>query len=336
MTIARDRWQQNLKSSGHYYPEHRRRAARAARAAPRRRRRYRGPRLPGARRRARSLPRRPPHQEPARAAAARRADRIRGVRGQLRRPRGGSPRRRPSPKGRPPVRSGDSCRDEPRVRPRSRAQGGLRRAALGGSAPEAQPLPGPFESSLGLDAVSAAQAGLVADMDQRRRRPLRAHRLIVPDPGTSQMSPNQPVPHQSAANRPSSPIPGHPQPVAIVGISAIMPEAPTAAAFWDNIKSGPLLHHRRSEGPVGSGSVLRQRPACARQDLLAHRRVGPRVPVGAPQVAAADSAEGCRADGRRPEVGRLGGTLGAHRRGLAEMGGRPGAGRRGARQRDRR
>jgi acyl transferase domain-containing protein/acyl carrier protein len=34
------------------------------------------------------------------------------------------------------------------------------------------------------------------------------------------------------------PVAGQPQPVAIVGLSAIMPEAPTTAAFWDNIRSG--------------------------------------------------------------------------------------------------
>ena len=39
------------------------------------------------------------------------------------------------------------------------------------------------------------------------------------------MSPNQPTPRQ-------------PQPVAIVGMGAVMPEAPTAAAFWNNITEG--------------------------------------------------------------------------------------------------
>src|SRR6266508_2163960 len=44
------------------------------------------------------------------------------------------------------------------------------------------------------------------------------------------MTPNQQTPSQQAPHRP--------QPIAIVGIGAIMPEAPTAAAFWSNITAG--------------------------------------------------------------------------------------------------
>jgi acyl transferase domain-containing protein len=54
------------------------------------------------------------------------------------------------------------------------------------------------------------------------------------------MTSNQPARHQSTSDTLSSnpPAPGHPQPVAIVGLSAIMPEAPTGEAFWRNIRSG--------------------------------------------------------------------------------------------------
>jgi acyl transferase domain-containing protein len=44
------------------------------------------------------------------------------------------------------------------------------------------------------------------------------------------MTPNQ--------HNPQQPSPAPPQPIAIVGMGAIMPQAPTAAAFWENITGG--------------------------------------------------------------------------------------------------
>ena len=71
MTIARDRWQQHLKSAGRYYREMRVRASRAARAPARGRRRHRraGQRRAGGH--AGGLPRWPAHPQPARPAAPR-------------------------------------------------------------------------------------------------------------------------------------------------------------------------------------------------------------------------------------------------------------------------
>jgi acyl transferase domain-containing protein len=46
-------------------------------------------------------------------------------------------------------------------------------------------------------------------------------------------------------------------PVAIVGIAAIMPEAPDGNTFWANITAGPLFDHRGAIGALGSGAVLR-------------------------------------------------------------------------------
>ena len=97
-------------------------------------------------------------------------------------------------------------------------------------------------------------------------------------------------------------IPG-PEPIAVVGVSAIMPDAPDAAAFWANIKAGRYSISDVPPRAVGPRAVLRPRPTRARQDVLAHRRMGPRLRLGAAGVEAADPAGGQRADGRRAEVG---------------------------------
>ena len=55
-------------------------------------------------------------------------------------------------------------------------------------------------------------------------------------------------------------------------MGAIMPEAPTAAAFWDNITGGPLLHHRRPEGPVGSRTCTTTRTG--RRSDKTYSRIG--------------------------------------------------------------
>ena len=82
--------------------------------------------------------------------------------------------------------------------------------------------------------------------------------------------------------------PHAPSPIAVVGIGAIMPDAPDAADVLGQHQDRPLQHQRRAAGALGSGAVLRPGPARAGQDLLAHRRLGPRLRLGP------DGAGGCR------------------------------------------
>ncbi len=49
--------------------------------------------------------------------------------------------------------------------------------------------------------------------------------------------------------------------VAIVGVAAIMPDAPDAAAFWQNIQDGRYSISDVDAGPLGPGALLRPRPA---------------------------------------------------------------------------
>ena len=118
MTIARDRWQEHLKTRGRYY--HDRADALEALDGT-------APRTSGAGTAALAL-----HalaevlercrtgrltRQPARAAAPRRADRLRRVRRGAEPPRRTGRRRRAEPEGRPPVRRRRAGRARPRVRP---------------------------------------------------------------------------------------------------------------------------------------------------------------------------------------------------------------------------
>ena len=78
--------------------------------------------------------------------------------------------------------------------------------------------------------------------------------------------------------------------VAIVGVGAILPDAPDAGAFWRNVTRGPLRDQRRRPGALGPGALLRRRPAGAREDLLEDRRLGARLGVGPARLEAADPA----------------------------------------------
>ncbi len=73
--------------------------------------------------------------------------------------------------------------------------------------------------------------------------------------------------------------------------------------FWENIKGGRYSVSDVPPRALGPGALLRPRSARAGQDLLAHRRMGPRVRLGSARLEAAHPAEGRRADGRR-ESGR--------------------------------
>ena len=161
MTIARDRWQQHLKTRGDYYHARARelealtpRTPRSAPTSPR----SRTTRWPSCS----SLPRRPADPPPARPAAPRRADRAgRGRRGARpprarARPPGSCTRRR-----RRRLRAEALARRRPRLRPRRRADrrdrgdppGGRRRRRRR-RRPRAAPRPA---------AIHRAQAGLLAD-----------------------------------------------------------------------------------------------------------------------------------------------------------------------------
>ncbi len=125
-------------------------------------------------------------------------------------------------------------------------------------------------------------------------------------------------------------------PVAVVGIAAIMPDAPDAAAFWQNIRDGRYCIS--DVPPERWDPELYYDPDPAAPDKT-YSRIGGwvreypwdpltwRLPIP-PKVAAAD--------GRRPAVGGLGRPLGAARRRLAGLGRRPRAGRGHPRQRHRR
>ena len=47
--------------------------------------------------------------------------------------------------------------------------------------------------------------------------------------------------------------------IAIVGVGAVLPDAPNAPAFWENIKTGRYSITDVSAGPVGSRFLLRRR-----------------------------------------------------------------------------
>ena len=120
-----------------------------------------------------------------------------------------------------------------------------------------------------------------------------------------------------------------PEPIAVVGIGAIMPDAPDAADLLGEHHRRPLQHHRRPAGAVGPGPVLRPGPRGARTRPT--RRIGgwvrefPWDPIAwklpvPPKVV--------RADGPRSEVGGRRGPRGPARRGLAGLERRLRAGRR--------
>ena len=112
-----------------------------------------------------------------------------------------------------------------------------------------------------------------------------------------------------------------PEPIAIVGISAIMPDAPTAEDFWSNIRGG---RYSISDVPAErwdpelfyDADPVRPEDKTYSQD----RRLGAGVPVGADGVEASRAAERGRALRRGPDVVGQRRALGPAGRGLAELG----------------
>ena len=91
--------------------------------------------------------------------------------------------------------------------------------------------------------------------------------------------------------------------VAIVGIGAILPDAPDATAFWANVRDG---HYSISDvDPARWDPALYYDadPKAPDKTYSDDRRLGARVGLEPARLEAADPAARRRGDGRRPEVG---------------------------------
>ncbi len=62
--------------------------------------------------------------------------------------------------------------------------------------------------------------------------------------------------------------------IAIVGVGAVLPDAPNVAAFWKNVKDGRYSISEVHAYPLGPGALLRSRSQRTGQDLLQNRRLG--------------------------------------------------------------
>ncbi len=93
-------------------------------------------------------------------------------------------------------------------------------------------------------------------------------------------------------------------PIAIVGVGAILPDAPDVAAFWANLEHGRYSISDVQPDRWDPALYYDADPKAPGTHLLEDRRLGPRVAVGTARVASAHPAEGRRRDGRRAEVGR--------------------------------
>ena len=91
--------------------------------------------------------------------------------------------------------------------------------------------------------------------------------------------------------------------VAIVGVGAILPDAPDADAFWHNVTRGVYSVSEVDPARWDPGALLRPGPEGAGEDLLHDRRLGARLGLEPARLEAADPAEGGRRHGRRPQVG---------------------------------
>ena len=80
--------------------------------------------------------------------------------------------------------------------------------------------------------------------------------------------------------------------IAVVGLGAILPDAPDGRRLLAEPQRRPLQHQRRPAGALGSGALLRPRSGRSRQDLLEDRRLGARGAVGSGRLEAAHPAAG--------------------------------------------
>ena len=175
--------------------------------------------------------------------------------------------------------------------------------SAGWRAPTAAPAP------RGLPADPRAQAGLLADLDV-------ADALYGGAPPRRQRhDPNRPRRRHRRRRR-------HPA------------RRPRRRRVLGQRARGPLRDQRGRPGALGSGALLRPRPARAREDLLEDRRLGARLGLGPARLEAADAAEGHRRDGRRARSGRSPARAWRCRRRLARAAARPRPHRGDPRQRD--
>ena len=151
-----------------------------------------------------------------------------------------------------------------------------------------------------------------ADGDARRARaaPRPRRRSIAPRAGCSPTSGRSPRRSTGGCDRDRGPrreLTEMTDPLdnaaAIVGVGAIMPDAPDAAAFWRNVTSGRYSISEVDPERWDPALYYDPDPQGAREDVLEDRRLGPGVGVGSVRLEAPDPAEGGRGDGRRPQVG---------------------------------
>ena len=150
-----------------------------------------------------------------------------------------------------------------------------RTGSAGWRAPPAQDL-----AFARLPAIHAAQAGLLADLD------------AVADALYGRRS------HPAAAMTRSAE-----RAVAIIGVGAILPGARDAATFWRNVREGQYAISDVDPARWDPVALLRPRPARAGEDVLEDRRLGARLGLGPAGVGAPDAAQGHRRDGRRARSG---------------------------------
>ena len=177
---------------------------------------------------------------------------------------------------------------------------------------------GDLEQRLGLAAIHRAQAGLLADI-QAVADALYARKR--PDPGL-QRKPDRTV--TSPADHA----------VAIIGVGAILPDAPDADAFWTNVRDG---HYAISDVDPARWDPALYYDADPQAPEKTYSKIGGWVrdwdwdPL---RWKLPMPPQGRRRDGRRPEVGRRLHAHGARRRGLARAPARPRSHRGDPRQRD--
>ena len=307
MTIARDRWQLHLKSRGDHYHALGRELEALDGREPNAGRGHRRARMPRARGAAGGLPTGAAHAPPARAAASGPAGGAGRGRGHARPPRGGGARGHTDPEGESPLRRRGARRHEPRERAPGSARGCERGDPLGRGRRRQRRRRNRRASVASRDSRRAGGTG--GRHGRGRRPPLwAAGRRVLTDPITDA--------------------------VAIVGLSAILPQAPNAGAFWENVKAGRYAIDERGSRALGSRALLRPRSEGPGEDLLEDRGVGARLGMGAAGVAPSDPAACQRRDGRRPEVGRRVHADGAARLRLAGARAGPRAHRRCVRQCD--
>ena len=288
--------------------------------------------------RARVLPRRPAHPQPARALPHRRAGRDRRDGRRVRPVRRTRPW--PSAASRVPTRLPE--RRSPQVRavaleaarrPRSTAPVGRRRAVDRGR-------PVPLGLPASADAIRAAQAALLADMD---RVADAVYGRIAHEPGLLARPGCRADVHRAPSHQPCRHTEGlshershHSHPIAVVGMSAIMPNAPSGRT-----RSGATYRRPRTPSPTCRPTAGTRTCTTTRTTALPTRRTaasadGCASSTGTRRLAAAGTADGRRPDGRRPAWSISAARAALLGRRLAGLDGRPRPRRRHHRQRARR